>query len=60
MGFAARYIELRDFAAKNAQTVETTVKSLVRLPRARVVQITTTVVMLIVYRALLPSPLRLA
>jgi hypothetical protein len=36
MGFAARYIELRDFAAKNAQTVETTVKSLVRLPRARV------------------------
>jgi len=36
MGFAARCAELRRFAAKNAQTVETTVKSLVRLPRARV------------------------
>jgi hypothetical protein len=36
MGFAAHGTELRCFAAKILQTVEKTVKSLVRLPRARV------------------------
>jgi hypothetical protein len=34
MGFAERYIELRDFAAKNAQTVETDREKFIAFVRA--------------------------